>query len=253
VLTINDEQLNITDGNNETLSDEPQQNAVFNSDVKTDDNPPAAKKPRSKVEIAINVALWAAIAILLVLVVLRLFVFNSIKVDGLSMSPTYEDGEIVVINKTVKPKRGDVVVFYLNDVDSKFKAMFASQEQCQPGQPYEKLIKRVVALGGDKIWTQRIAENGNDVMYQVVIDTADGKRIFEDYYVKKGNELSPETYYIHSIGLTDLGNLEGYTEQNPYVVKEGCFYAMGDNRVNSVDSRKFGEFPLSRLFGVVIK
>ena len=90
-------------------------------------------------------------------------------------------------------------------------------------------------------------------MYEVVIDTADGNRLFEDYYVKKGELLDKENYYLHSdIGFTHLGKLENCTEQNPFVVSKGCFFAMGDNRTNSKDSREFGEFKMSQIFGVVL-
>lgn len=212
---------------------------------------PVVKK-RSKAEYAVNIALWIAISALAVMVVLRLFVFNSVAVSGVSMTPTYEDREIVVVNKMATVKRGDVVVFYLNDVDDKFKAMFASAEECGEGQPYEKLIKRVVATAGDKIWVRRVEETGAEVKYEVVVDTVDGDRLTENYYVKKGEQLPAENFYVYALAATGLGNLEHCTESNPYVVSKGCFYAMGDHRINSVDSRMHGEFPLDRLFGVVI-
>ena len=231
-MTNNDEQLNIADG-------QP------NGDA-------AVKRKRNAVEIAINVALWVAIAVLVTAIVLRLFVFSTVEVDGASMNPTYEDKNVVTVNKAVAPKRGDVVVFYLHEVDNKFTAQFAKPEECAQGQPYEKLIKRVVALEGDKIWVQRVANNGSDEIYEVVIDTADGNRLFEDYYVKKGEKLNAANYYIHTFAQSGLGKLEGCTESDPYVVKEGCFFAMGDNRVNSKDSRELAEFKLSQLFGVVL-
>lgn len=209
-------------------------------------------KKRSKIEIAINIALWIAIVVLLVAVGLRLFVFSSVEVDGASMNPTYSNGDVVVANKIAKPNRGDVVVFYKNEVENKFAAQFAKREECAQGQPYEKLIKRVVALEGDKIWVQRIADSGDDVMYEVVIETVNGDTLFENCYVKNGEVLNIERFYLHSVALTDLGLLQGCTQSKPFVVSEGCFFAMGDNRVNSQDSRKFGEFKYSQIFGVVL-
>ena len=186
------------------------------------------------------------------IVVLRLFVYNSVAVSGISMTPTYQAGEVVVVNKGINPQRGDVVVFFVNAVDNKFKAMFAKEEESQAGQPYEKLIKRVVATEGDKIWAKRISSNGLQEEYQVLVQPADGKRYCEDYYVKKGEKLDQETYFIHTVAPTGLGILENYSESNPFVVSKDCFFAMGDHRDNRLDSRKFGEFPLSRLFGVVL-
>lgn len=247
----NDEQLN-------NDLEQPQQTESF-ADVidepKSEDTPStetAVKRKHSKAEIVINVALWVAIVVLLVMVILRLFVFSTVEVDGASMNPTYEDKEIVTVNKAILPNRGDVIVFYKNEVENKFLAQFAKREECLPGQPYEKLIKRVVALENDKIWVQRVTNDGDDVIYEVVIDTDDGHRLFEDYYVKKGEVLNRERYYIHSNKGSDLGNLTDCTEENPFVVSEGCFFAMGDNRINSNDSRVFGEFKLTQIFGVVL-
>lgn len=213
---------------------------------------PTVAKKRSKAEIVINVALWVAVVILLIAVVLRLFVFNTVAVDGASMNPTYEHGNVVTVNKATAPKRGDVVVFYLKEVENKFLAQFAKPEECRENQPYEKLIKRVVATEGDKIWAQHVSTSGDDITYRVVVDTADGNRIYEDYYVKHGETLSAETYFIHTNALSALGILADCTEDNPYIVSKGCFFAMGDNRDNSKDSREHGEFKVSQLFGVVL-
>lgn len=217
----------------------------------TGETPARIKRKHTKTEIALNAALWVSIVVLLLAVVLRLFVFNTVAVNGDSMLPTYESGNVVTVNKVRKPKRGDVVVFYKFDIDSKFKAMFARPEQSDIGQPYEMLIKRVVAVEGDRIWVQKTVDSHNNFIYEVVIDTADGTRIFEDYYVKDGETLPKFT--INANSRAGLGNLEGHTEDNPLVVKKGCMYVMGDNRSVSDDSRgELGQVPLSRLFGIKI-
>lgn len=270
-MKFDDEQLDIVDDGEVDVHEKALDDGNLDYDEKDDvdgedkqrDGEAAVpvKKTRSKIEIAINVILWIAIAVLGTIVALRLFVYNSVAVSGVSMTPTYQDGDVVVVNKLIKPERGDVVVFYLNDVDSKFKAMFAKEEECQEGQPYEKLIKRVVATEGDKIWAQRISGDGNgvDEVYQVVVQATNGKRYCEDYYVKKGETLNQSDFFIHTAKTsngetvyTGLGILADYSESNPFVVSKDCFFAMGDHRYNSRDSREFGEFPLSRLFGVVL-
>lgn len=250
-MTTNDEQLNIVD---EEQPSEQITDSVADTEIDNRYSEPTAevKQQHSKAEIIINITLWIAIALLLVAVILRLFVFNTVAVDGASMNPTYEHGNVVTVNKAAIPKRGDVVVFYRYEVDSKFMAQFAKPEQCAQGQPYEKLIKRVVATAGDKIWVRRIADNGDDVIYQVVVDTVDGDRVTENYYVKRGEQLPAENYYIHTVALSGLGNLADCTEDEPLVVSEGCFFAMGDNRINSKDSRELGEFRVAQVFGVVL-
>lgn len=241
-MTDNDQQLNIVD-DEQLAGDEQQSNAEGNA---------VAKKKHSKWEVAINIALWVAIVVLAIMVVLRVFVFSSVRVDGESMTPTYTDGDVVVVNKLAKPKRGDVVVIYLNDVKDKFKAQFAKDEECAQGQPYEKLIKRVVATEGDKIWAEIVSDQGNAVTYRIVVDTADGDRLYEDYYVKKGNKLPAEDFKVYDSAPTALGKLTNCTESKPFEVSKDCIFVMGDHRYNSRDSREFGEFSLAHMFGVVL-
>ena len=126
---------------------------------------------RKRIDTALNIAIWVAIAVLIVLVVLRLFVFTNIRVVGESMSDTYKAGDVVTVNKTAGVKRGAVAVFYTKDVDNKFAAMFASPEDSAEGGKYEKYIKRIVAVAGDKLWVESAGENS--MMYRLVIETPD--------------------------------------------------------------------------------
>ena len=248
-MTNNDEQLN-------NAAAEP----VVTANEQTADLPtaegPAVEQinkdvRRKRVDTALNVAIWVAIAVLIVLVILRLFVFTNIRIVGESMSDTYNAGDVVTVNKTKSIKRGAVAVFYSKDVDNKFLAMFASPEDSAEGGKYEKYIKRVVAVAGDKLWVERA--DGNE-MYRVVIETSDGTQLREDYY-KRGNTVVSERLICNdsAVAVTGIGKVLFETSRdNPFVVSEGHFFAMGDNRLNSYDSRSFGEIPVSRLFGIVI-
>ncbi|WP_315114900.1 signal peptidase I [uncultured Clostridium sp.] len=70
------------------------------------------------------------------------FVFETVSVDGLSMYPTLNNKDRLIVEKVTyyfrKPKPGDIVVIKY------------------PANPKEKFIKRVIATGGDKI---RIEDN----------------------------------------------------------------------------------------------
>lgn len=81
------------------------------------------------------------------------------------------------------------------------------------------LLKRVVAVAGDTV----AIEDGSLVV--------NGRRPFEPYADQKA---------IDSVYF------------GPVTVRPGTFFVLGDNRANSVDSRRFGSVPADRLIGRVL-
>ena len=221
----------------------------------------AQKRKRSK---AWDVILWVIIVALAIAVCVRAFVLSNVAVSGESMTAgyyeqqdtdhynpqlTYHSGDKVMVNKLAKPKRGCVVVFYKNPVKSKFLGLFARGDSIEQGGEYYKLIKRIVALGGDKIWLESIGDGA----YKLAIETPDGEILHEDYYQKNGETLSPDCFILDDDN-NKLGCLAGHTADNPLVIDEGYFFAIGDNRANSADSRgELGQVPIEQIFGIVIK
>ena len=238
------------DQNNEQLN-------IEENSTPSDDKTVVLRK-RSKIW---DVLLWVIIILLTIAVFVRVFVMSKVEVSGASMTAayyaseesehynpalTYHDEQVVRVNKLKSPKRGDVVVFYEHSVKSKFLGNFARGKSIQKGGDYYKLIKRVVALGGDKLWVERV----DDAMFKLVIQPPEGEPFYEDSYVVNKEKLDVECFIMSA---TCLGCLEGLTQDNPLVIKEGYFFAMGDNRANSADSRGvLGQVPLSQLFGVVV-
>src|SRR6202050_4157905 len=72
-------------------------------------------------------------------VIVILFLYQPVKVEGTSMMPTLDDQERIFINKFIyrlhfgKIDRGDTVVFWF------------------PGDPTKSYIKRVIAVPGDRV------------------------------------------------------------------------------------------------------
>lgn len=209
----------------------------------TDEVNGAAGARRQKASKVVNWLLVALIVVLFASLVLRIFVVTTIVIDGDSMLSTFTDGQHVFVSKLARPERGDVVIFYKNEVGNKFWDMFSSDSA--DSDKYTKLIKRVVAVAGDKLWCERTQQG-----YVLVVETPQGV-LHEDYYERRGKKLPQDSFVMSG---SDLGRLSGRTSADPYVVSDGCIFVMGDNRNpgKSYDSRSFGEVDLSHLYGVVL-
>ena len=94
--------------------------------------------------------IYPYIIIVLVVVLIRTFLFTPIRVSGPSMLPTLKNGDIMVLNKVAKVDRFDIVV-----IKSKRYS--------------ETLIKRVIALPGETL------EVKNGILY------INGKKIKDKY------------------------------------------------------------------------
>ena len=125
-----------------------------------------------------------------------------LKTYGTSMSPTLQEGEIVVAVKTGEAKPGDVIAFKYNN---------------------RIFIKRVIASGGAVV---DIDEAGNV--------SVDGTVLDEPYVSEK------------TLGNGDV--------EFPLTVPEGQYFVLGDNRVNSGDSRSsvFGTVEPEDMLGKVL-
>jgi signal peptidase I len=146
---------------------------------------------------------------LIILVVIRSFLFTTITVNGDSMYPTFENRDRIIVNRMSEIERFDMVVFDAPDAD-------------------ELYIKRVIGLPGDSI------EVKHDVLY------INGKEVEEPYleYNKKESEFD---------FLTNDFTLEETTGET--VIPEEMLFVMGDNRLYSKDSRSFGLISNDALVG----
>ncbi|WP_100329949.1 signal peptidase I [Bacillus xiapuensis] len=99
-----------------------------------------------------------SIAFALVIVfICREFIFTPVVVKGESMEPTFGNNHRVVVSKTSKIERFDMIVFKATDKN-------------------EQYIKRVIGLPGDRV------EMKDDVLY------VNGKP-YEEPYVKRNNNM----------------------------------------------------------------
>jgi signal peptidase I len=197
----------------------------------------AAGTPAERVRepIAVEYARSFFPVILLVLVI-RSFLFEPFRIPSDSMMPTLFDGDFIFVSKysyglrlpvtntllvpTGTPQRGDVIVFRL------------------PPNPKINYIKRLIGLPGDRIRVD--AENQlyvNDVpMKQDPGPGYTGPK--QDMWNYAGaptatEDLDPKR---HLIMFANGGVKEG-----EWTVPAGTYFFMGDNRNNSKDSRWQGD------------
>ena len=214
----------------------------------------AQQSRRSKWDKILNILLVAVLIVLVSTIVVKAFFVTNVVVSGDSMFPTYADGAVVNVDRTAGEndvKRGDVVVFYLNN-PSWFKRHFDFFQKIDgTNQEHKLLIKRVVAIAGEQIWTEQVGDK-----YKVMVKTVDGQ-IVGEWYTATGDNAEDESiieekqFYISPYMLQRLAS---YTKDNPYTIPQGHFFAMGDNRDVSHDSRAndIGDIPYQNLFGKVM-
>ena len=180
----------------------------------------AEKKPARKRRPARVLTEWVAIiAVALVLALAaRQWVFQTFSIPSESMVPTLDIGDRIVVQKIFWSwhdiKQGDIVVFSRPPHDT----------QCT-GPESEDLVKRVIALPGQKIYS---------AFGKVFVD---GRPLNESYLPKPDPLGRP---------------IPGASAQHPYRVPAGDFYVLGDNRAVSCDSRYWGPVQGSTIVGKVV-
>lgn len=178
--------------------------------------------------------------VLLIVFLLRGFIVEPFRIPSGSMLPSLYIGDFILVNKFAygvklpvinkkiidvsEPERGDVVVFrYPRDQNLDY-------------------IKRIIGLPGDHIayYNKVLYVNGKPIEREFVGQYKGPGQTFANEYKEKLDGAE------HDILLLPArpNNLQG-----EYIVPENMYFAMGDNRDNSNDSRVWGPVPESNLLG----
>jgi signal peptidase I len=203
---------------------------------------------------------WTAglFPVIIVVFVMRSFLFEPFKIPSGSMIPTLLVGDLILVNKftyglrlpvlNIKvtdgtpPKRGDVMVFRY------------------PPKPSLDYIKRVVGVPGDTVayLNKRLTINGKAIETKALPEffDEDAMRYFKQFEETLGDTphrlLNDDERPAFVPGADPFEGKSGCTytiEGVTCKIPDGNYFMMGDNRDNSLDSRYWGFVPDKNIVG----
>ena len=203
---------------------------------------------------------WTAglFPVIVVVFILRSFLFEPFKIPSGSMIPTLQIGDLILVNKFhygirlpvlntqltagTPVQRGDVMVFRY------------------PPKPNVDYIKRVVGVPGDEVayLNKKLTINGQPIETQALPDYFDDStmRYFKHFSEKLGGKPHQSIQDNDRPAFVPGVDPFPHSENCQYTVEgvrckvpAGHYFMMGDNRDNSLDSRYWGFVPDANIVG----
>ena len=195
-----------------------------------------------KVKNILEWILCIVIAFILALLI-KYFIGTPTVVQQVSMKPTLIEGHRLILNRWVRttkqmPQRGNIITFeapsnvreLVEREDIDFNNPVAKYEN-EPTSWWGKFTYHVLEIGKESYIKRVIALPGEHIQIM------DGK-------VYINGEILQEEYLAEGVETGPVGNYDYYLD---LTVPENCVFAMGDNRRQSTDCRKFGCIPLEKI------
>lgn len=195
-------------------------------------------------EKAKNILEWILciiIAFVLALVI-KYYIGTPTVVMQYSMYPTLKQNQRLILNRWIRttkqmPNRGDIITFeapsnaryQIDSKDIDLSNPVAKYEN-EKTSLWEKFTYYVLEVGKESYIKRVIALPGEHVEIKEGKVYINGEELKEDY-------LQPGV-------VTNMGSDGVYSD---FIVPENCVFAMGDNRRQSTDCRKFGCIPLEKI------
>jgi signal peptidase I len=211
---------------------------------------------RNPREGTIKRAIWFWLPVVLLVVVIRTFLFQPFHIPSESMMPTLLVGDSLFVSKYAYGysrysfpfapslysgrilasdiRRGDIVVFR------------------PPTDDKVDFIKRVIGLPGDRIQMigGHLHLNGEPVVRERIEDFIDTEEVSgHTMRIRRWRETLPGGRSYSTLDVMDNGPLD---DTQIYQVPPGRYFMMGDNRDDSTDSRvldEIGYIPFEYIVG----
>ncbi|HBI34161.1 MAG TPA: signal peptidase I [Candidatus Moranbacteria bacterium] len=171
----------------------------------------------------VKVFFWA----LIIIVPIRVFLFQPFFVQGASMEPNFKDGDYLIVNELgYKETSANVDGMHLFTVGS-FKELSRGDVVVfrYPRDPKQFFIKRVIGLPGEQVKV----EAGKVTIY---------------------NDENPEGLVLDERAYLSAGSITNGTVTT--TIKDNEYFVLGDNRQFSHDSRAWGALPENDVVGKVL-
>jgi signal peptidase I len=184
--------------------------------------------------------LQSLLTVVVIAVFVITFVVQAFQIPSESMENTLLIGDYLLVNKlryggggiwdSIMPyrpiHRGDIIVFHY------------------PVDPRQHFVKRVVAIPGDRIKLIQgtVYINGTAVSEPYVRHSQKMREAYADDFPRFNVRVAEvtATWWLQMHKLVEDGQL---------IVPEDCYFALGDNREESLDSRYWGFVPRENIIG----
>jgi len=175
------------------------------------------------------------------------FVFQNFEIPSASMTKTLLIGDHVLVDRiTISPRTAWAPFVHYRDVQRGDIIVFL-----KPGEPDLFLVKRVVGVPGDHLHLRNGVLYRNGVALdepQISMPTSDGN---PDHLYQPYRDDFPSIPTEQGSGVTESWAVElpQHIEGDDLVVPPGKYFAMGDNRLDSLDGRYWGFVPRENIAG----
>lgn len=206
--------------------------------------------------------------VIALITIFRSFIYEPFQIPSGSMMPTLLVGDFILVEKFAydvkdpvwrktlysnkKAERGDVAVFKY------------------PLDPRVDYIKRIIGLPGDRViyrnkqlfiqkaCAAKQVENCANKLEVVALELKNEGEFFQDQYPQRRytEKLGDVSHDILQTPMrreqTQIFYKQPNTEIDEFIVPEGHYFALGDNRDNSGDGRFWGFVPEDNLVGKAV-